>query len=68
MVDAMNLEARRDQALRELRALQRVLDQQTVIQARIVRRARRAGASWQDIGDALEVSRQAAFKRWAGQS
>lgn len=31
---------------------------------RVVEKARAAGATWADIGDALGVSRQAAFKRF----
>lgn len=36
--------------------------------AEAVRQARRAGASWTHVGDALGVSRQAAQQRWSAQS
>jgi hypothetical protein len=31
-----------------------------------VNKARQAGASWSDIGEAAGMSRQAAHKRWSG--
>ena len=47
--------------LRAVRALRRLLEE---LERTQVRRARRAGWSWQDIGEALEVSRQAVHKKY----
>ncbi|BCJ75615.1 hypothetical protein CS0771_51590 [Catellatospora sp. IY07-71] len=48
--------------LRAVLALRRLLETLEVLQ---VGNARRAGWSWQDIADALEVSRQAVHKKHA---
>ena len=49
--------------LRAVVALRRLADQ---MEAQHVFRARLAGWSWQDIGDALGVTRQAAHKKHGG--
>ncbi|ADL45254.1 hypothetical protein Micau_1699 [Micromonospora aurantiaca ATCC 27029] len=49
--------------LRAVLALRRLLERLEVIQ---VDNARRQGWSWQEIADALEVSRQAVHKKHAG--
>jgi hypothetical protein len=49
--------------LRAVLALRRLLERLEVVQ---VDNARRLGWSWQDIADALEVSRQAVHKKHAG--
>ncbi|MDQ1629836.1 MAG: hypothetical protein QOI54_3580 [Actinomycetota bacterium] len=49
--------------LRAVAALRRLADQ---VEARQVAAARRAGWSWEQIGDALGVSRQAAHKKHGG--
>ncbi|WBB81701.1 helix-turn-helix domain-containing protein [Micromonospora sp. WMMD882] len=49
--------------LRAVLALRRLLERLEVVQ---VDNARRAGWSWQEIADALEVSRQAVHKKHAG--
>ena len=46
--------------LRAVRALCRLLEE---LERTQVRRARAAGWSWQEIGEALEVSRQAVHKK-----
>jgi len=46
--------------LRAVRALRRLLEE---LERAQVRRAREQGWSWQEIGEALEVSRQAAHKK-----
>lgn len=46
--------------LRAVLALRRLIDD---LERRQVRRARDAGWSWQQIGDALGISRQAAHKK-----
>jgi DNA-directed RNA polymerase specialized sigma24 family protein len=47
--------------LRAVRALRRLLEE---LERTQVRRARREGWSWQEIGEALEVSRQAVHKKY----
>ena len=47
--------------LRSVRALRRLLEELERVQ---VRRAREQGWSWQEIGEALEVSRQAVHKKY----
>ncbi len=47
--------------LRAVRALRRLLEELERVQ---VRRAREQGWSWQEIGEALEVSRQAVHKKY----
>ena len=49
--------------LRAVLALRRLLERLEVVQ---VDNARRQGWSWQEIADALEVSRQAVHKKHAG--
>jgi hypothetical protein len=49
--------------LRAVVALRRLADQ---VEQRQVTAARRAGWSWEQIGDALGVSRQAAHKKHGG--
>ena len=51
--------------LRAVLALRRLLESMEVLQ---VDNARRQGWSWQEIADALGVSRQAAHKKHAGRS
>ena len=46
--------------LRAVRALRRLLEE---LERTQVRRARRQGWSWQEIGEALDVSRQAVHKK-----
>jgi len=46
--------------LRAVRALRRLLEE---LERTQVRRAREQGWSWQEIGEALEVSRQAVHKK-----
>jgi DNA-directed RNA polymerase specialized sigma24 family protein len=46
--------------LRAVRALRRLLEE---LERTQVRRARAEGWSWQEIGEALEVSRQAVHKK-----
>lgn len=47
--------------LRAVTGLRRLTDE---LEARQVHRAREAGWSWQQIGDALGISRQAVHKRY----
>jgi DNA-directed RNA polymerase specialized sigma24 family protein len=47
--------------LRAVRALRRLLEE---LERTQVRRARREGWSWQEIGEALGVSRQAVHKKY----
>jgi DNA-directed RNA polymerase specialized sigma24 family protein len=47
--------------LRAVRALRRLLEE---LERTQVLRARRLGWSWQEIGDALDVSRQAVHKKY----
>ncbi len=47
--------------LRAVRALRRLLEE---LERTQVRRARAQGWSWQEIGEALEVSRQAVHKKY----
>ncbi len=47
--------------LRAVRALRRLLEE---LERAQVLRARREGWSWQEIGDALDVSRQAVHKKY----
>jgi hypothetical protein len=54
--------------LYELMTAARTLAQAGHAVAEAVRQARRAGASWTQVGDALGVSRQAAQQRWSAQS
>jgi hypothetical protein len=49
--------------LRAVLALRRLLDQLEILQ---VGNARRQGWSWQEIADALDVSKQAVHKKHAG--
>lgn len=49
------------ETLFELRQLERMAAEATALQ---VKRARRNGASWETIGDALNISRQAAWERY----
>ena len=49
--------------LRAVLALRKLLDQLEILQ---VGNARRQGWSWQEIADALEVSKQAVHKKHAG--
>ena len=49
--------------LRAVLALRRLLERLEIVQ---VDNARRQGWSWQEIADALEVSRQAVHKKHAG--
>ena len=49
------------ETLFELRQLERMAAEATALQ---VKRARRNGASWETIGDALNISRQAAWERF----
>jgi hypothetical protein len=51
--------------LRAALALRRLAERLEALQ---VANARRQGWSWQDIADALEVSKQAVHKRYAGQA
>ncbi|MEE6258922.1 helix-turn-helix domain-containing protein [Plantactinospora sonchi] len=51
--------------LRAVVALRRLLERLEIIQ---VDNARRQGWSWQEIADALEVSRQGVHKKHAGRS
>ena len=51
--------------LRAVTALRRLADD---LEASLVQSARLAGWSWQEIGDALGVSRQAAHKKHGGRS
>jgi DNA-directed RNA polymerase specialized sigma24 family protein len=50
--------------LRAVRALRRLLEE---LERTQVLRARREGWSWQEIGDALDVSRQAVHKKYGRQ-
>jgi uncharacterized NAD(P)/FAD-binding protein YdhS len=36
--------------------------------SQLVRKARNAGATWEDIGNSLNITRQAAWDRYAGES
>ena len=49
------------ETLFELRQLERMAAEATALQ---VKRARANGASWETIGDALNISRQAAWERY----
>ncbi|HEV6954504.1 MAG TPA: helix-turn-helix domain-containing protein [Promicromonospora sp.] len=49
------------EGLRAVRALRELADRLEVLQ---VERARRLGWSWQDVADALGVSRQAVHKKY----
>ncbi len=49
------------ETLFELRQLERMAAEATALQ---VKRARIGGASWETIGDALNISRQAAWERF----
>jgi len=51
--------------LRAALALRRLAEQLEALQ---VQNARRQGWSWQDIADALDVSKQAVHKKYAGQA
>lgn len=51
------------ETLFELRQLERMAGEAIVLQ---VKRARAAGASWETIGDALNISRQGAWERYKG--
>ena len=50
------------ETLFELRQLERMAAEATALQ---VKRARIGGASWETIGDALNISRQAAWERYS---
>ena len=50
--------------LRAVRALRRLLEE---LERTQVLRARREGWSWQEIGEALDVSRQAVHKKYGRQ-
>jgi uncharacterized NAD(P)/FAD-binding protein YdhS len=50
--------------LREARGVERALDKVLRDQ---VRRARDAGCSWTEVGDALGTSKQAAWERFSGE-
>ena len=50
------------ETLFELRQLERMAAEATALQ---VKRARANGASWETIGDALNISRQAAWERYS---
>jgi len=50
------------ETLFELRQLERMAAEATALQ---VKRARTSGASWETIGDALNISRQAAWERYS---
>jgi uncharacterized NAD(P)/FAD-binding protein YdhS len=50
--------------LRAARGIERALDK---VMRDAVRRAREAGCSWTDVGDALGTSKQAAWERFSGQ-
>ncbi|AQT79920.1 DUF3887 domain-containing protein [Mycolicibacterium litorale] len=47
-----------------VRAAHEIRDGAEALMAAVVRQARQAGRTWQEIGDALGVSRQAAFQRY----
>ena len=55
-----------DDPVEALRAVHRMRAELDRIEAVAVRRARTAGASWQLIALALEVSRQAVHKKYGG--
>jgi uncharacterized NAD(P)/FAD-binding protein YdhS len=50
--------------LREARGIERALEK---VMRDAVRRAREAGCSWTDVGDALGTSKQAAWERFSGE-
>jgi uncharacterized NAD(P)/FAD-binding protein YdhS len=50
--------------LRQARGIERALDKVLRDQ---VRRARDAGCSWSEVGDALGTSKQAAWERYSGE-
>ena len=50
--------------LREARGIERALDKVLRDQ---VRRARQAGCSWREVGDALGTTKQAAWERFSGE-
>jgi uncharacterized NAD(P)/FAD-binding protein YdhS len=50
--------------LREARGIERALDK---VMRDAVRRARDAGCSWTEVGDALGTSKQAAWERFSSQ-
>jgi len=51
------------ETLFELRQLERMAAEATALQ---VKRSRASGASWETIGDALNITRQAAWERYRG--
>lgn len=51
------------ETLFELRQLERMAAEAIALQ---VKRARASGASWETIGDALNISRQGAWERYKG--
>ena len=52
------------EGIREARGVERALDKLLREQ---VRRARAAGCSWTEVGDALGTSKQAAWERFSGE-
>ena len=64
MTDHVGREDAREAVLAQLRAAHRLADAVTTNRAEMVREARRFGASWQDIGDAIGMTRQSAHKRF----
>lgn len=53
-------------ALVQLREIQAELDEQTALVVRALRSEAGGGHSWAEIGDALGITRAAAFKRYGG--
>jgi hypothetical protein len=53
------------QTLHGLASLSKLKAGLSKVEERLVRRARSSGASWQKIGDAAGMSRQAAHERWS---
>jgi hypothetical protein len=65
MSDHINRSEARDAILRHLAVAHRAADVANASRAELVRQARMFGATWDQIGEALGMTRQAAHKRFS---